>query len=102
MKAEGHAGNVIAGNNIICAASTVLLRSAYRALSLKSGIKTDITAEIEGELYFRIIDYRVDHAEWLKGITDYLITGLKDLESEFPDSVRIVKDLSENDSIRSQ
>ncbi len=36
--------------------------------------------------------YRVDAAsrEWLRGITDFLIVGLKDIEADYPEECRIV------------
>ena len=89
VKAEGHAGDRTAGENIICAAVSVLLRSAYRAIVKNSHVEACITARNEGSLYFRVIQYQDSQIEWLKGITDYLVTGIKDIETESPDSIKI-------------
>ena len=90
VTAEGHAGKSPVGENIICAAVSVLIRSAYRTIVKNSKVEACITAKGEGNLYFRIIQYEDSQKEWLKGISDYLITGIKDIETESPDSVKIV------------
>ena len=90
VSAEGHAGDSPAGKNIICAAVSVLIRSAYRTIVKNSKVEACITAKNEGSLYFRIIKFDESQTEWLKGISDYLLTGIKDIESESPDSVKIV------------
>jgi len=96
VSANGHAGDDPVGANIVCAAATVLLRTAYRTIVLKSDAEAVISAPGKGELYFRIIKYHDNETDWLRAITDYLVTGLKDLESEYPDSVKFTEDLSEN------
>jgi len=90
VTAEGHAGESPAGENIICAAVSVLIRSAYRTIVKNSKVEACITAKNEGSLYFRIIQYEDSQIEWLKGITDYLVTGIKDIETESPNSVKII------------
>ncbi len=89
VTAEGHAGETPAGANIICAAVSVLIRSAYRTIVKNSKVEACITAKDEGSLYFRVIQYQDSQNSWLKGITDYLITGIKDIETESPDSIKI-------------
>jgi len=79
-----------AGSNIICAAVSVLIRSAYRTIVKNSKVEACITAKDEGSLYFRIIEYEESQVDWLRGITDYLLTGIKDIESEYPYSVKII------------
>jgi uncharacterized protein YsxB (DUF464 family) len=53
-------------------------------------VEACVNAKSEGNLYFRIIEYEDSQAEWLKGVSDYLITGIKDLETESPDSVKTI------------
>ncbi|MCL2791910.1 MAG: ribosomal-processing cysteine protease Prp [Spirochaetaceae bacterium] len=90
VTAEGHAGKSPAGENIICAAVSVLLRSAYRTIVKNSKVEACINAKSEGSLYFRVIQYEESQAEWLKGISDYLLTGIKDIKTESPDSIKII------------
>ena len=90
VTAEGHAGETLARENIICAAVSVLIRSAYRTIVKNSKVEACITAKNEGSLYFRVIQYEDSQIEWLKGITDYLMTGIKDIETESPDSIKII------------
>lgn len=95
--ASGHAGSALAGSNITCAAVTVLLRTAYRTLLLESDeTDTVISAPGEGRLYFEIKKYSNNQVNRLKGITDYLVTGLKDLAAEYPDEIVIQEKQSEN------
>ncbi|MCP5513917.1 MAG: ribosomal-processing cysteine protease Prp [Spirochaetales bacterium] len=90
VNASGHAGEAVSGNNITCAAATVLLRTAYRTLLLPD-FETDtvISAPGEGQLYFEIEKYSSNQIDRLRGITDYLITGLKDLAAEYPEEIKL-------------
>ena len=68
----------------------MLLRTAYRTLLLPD-FETDtvISAPGEGQLYFEIEKYSSNQIDRLRGITDYLITGLKDLAAEYPEEIKL-------------
>ncbi len=84
ISAAGHAGDVAKGENIICAAATSLIRSACRTVGSNQDIEADFNAPVSGELCFSILNYRSENTEWLRGISDYLLTGLRDLDNEYP------------------
>lgn len=92
VKAFGHAGSTASGKNIVCGAVTILLRTAYRTFLAKNGIKAVVRAEKEGQLYFQVENYLPENCQQLKGITDYLLTGLKDMESEYPDYIKLIEE----------
>jgi uncharacterized protein YsxB (DUF464 family) len=89
VRASGHAGDVAKGSNIICAAATSLMRSACRTVISDPKIKTDFKAAEPGNLEFSILSYDSVKIEWLRGITDYLLTGLIDLDNEYPEFFEI-------------
>jgi uncharacterized protein YsxB (DUF464 family) len=80
---EGHAGYAGAGSDIVCSAVTALIRTAARLVSNRSGIDLDDIQSEPGKLGFRIIRYSSECEQWLKGVTEYCLLGLQDLEEEF-------------------
>lgn len=92
FEASGHAGSIASGKNIVCGAVTILLRTTYRTFLAKNGTKAVVTAKKEGQLYFQVEEYLPENCQQLKGITDYLLTGLKDMESEYPDYIKLIKE----------
>ena len=87
--AEGHAGEASAGHNIVCAAASVLLRTAYRTAAKNRNLEIRFSAEKTGEMFFEIKNIQINDLPWIAGITDFLITGLKDLENEYPEDVKL-------------
>ena len=84
--AAGHAERAAHGNDVVCAAFTVLARTAYRALESLPGIELKGTAPEPGSLSFEVIKGAAS-AERAAGITDSLVLGVSDLAREFPDAV---------------
>ena len=89
IRASGHAGDDAKGHNTVCAAATSLIRSACRTVTCDSEIKSMFSAPEPGQLDFSIHHYESLKSEWLKGITDYLLTGLTDLDNEYPEYFEI-------------
>ena len=85
IRASGHAGDAAKGCNTVCAAATSLIRSACRTVNNDSEIESVFSATEPGQLDFSIFKYNLLKSEWLKGITDYLLTGLTDLDNEYPE-----------------
>lgn len=100
IRASGHAGDAAKGTNIVCAAATSLMRSACRTVISDPKIKTDFRAAESGNLEFSILSYDSYKIEWLRGITDYLLTGLIDLDNEYPGyfeiNITVKNNLKEN------
>jgi uncharacterized protein YsxB (DUF464 family) len=88
-RAEGHSGYEKKGKDIVCAGVTVLVRTAAKALYGEGGISIEGSAPEEGTLWFSIHNIPENKVGWVKGITDYLITGLGELSTAYPDMVRI-------------
>ncbi len=89
IRASGHAGDAVSGTNIVCAAATSLLRSACRTISSDKEICSKFSAGDRGQIDFYIYSCESEKKRWLKGITDYLLTGLTDLDNEYPEDFRI-------------
>lgn len=95
--AAGHAGFDKAGQDIVCAAVTVLLRTAMQVLSAANGVS--LTADKEcgrGELHFSVgrdedgADRAAVNAR-LVCVADFLESGIGALEREYPLNVKLIK-----------
>jgi uncharacterized protein YsxB (DUF464 family) len=89
LQASGHAGGT-RGNDIVCAAASTLLRTFARTLENHSRVAITGGAKQRGEMSVRIGSYDAEDRSWLAGITGFLIQGLTDLSSDFPDRCEIV------------
>jgi len=88
-RAEGHSFNASPGSDIICSAVTILLRTAARILFLEESIKVEGSAAEAGEMEFHISMVPQEKKYWIKGVTDYLLRGIFDLQKEYPDRLSI-------------
>jgi len=82
-KASGHAGAGKTGNDIVCAAVSVLMRTAVNVLSGKKGITIHNDAPEKGQLYMEV-DYEAEGKDFLFAAGVFLIEGLKSVAQEFP------------------
>jgi uncharacterized protein YsxB (DUF464 family) len=87
FEARGHAGTVAAGGNIACAAVTTLLRTAGR-LCVEHGIVQSGGAGQPGEMTLSVSPKAADEA-WLKGMSDFLLRGMIDLQADFPKEITL-------------
>ncbi|MGL4524683.1 MAG: ribosomal-processing cysteine protease Prp [Spirochaetia bacterium] len=84
--ATGHAGYARAGEDIVCAAFSVLVRTILRQ-ALKSGW-VEAHEINEGILSFSLFsDVRIDERVLL--MADFLIMGLQDLQHEYPQQLKL-------------
>jgi uncharacterized protein len=88
FSASGHADKAARGTDIVCAAFTVLARTAYRSLEALPGIGLRGEAERPGVLDFSVPTPARDKGRAV-GIADFLATGLADLAREYPDAVAV-------------
>jgi uncharacterized protein YsxB (DUF464 family) len=86
FEAEGHAGKTARGTNIACAGVTTLLRTAGRICAAR-GILSAGAAGEPGDMSL-FVDPAAD-GEWLRGVTDFLLQGVKDLQREFPGEIAL-------------
>lgn len=89
VKAEGHAESGRKGSSIVCAAVTVLLRTAARTIGGRTGIASTAGAAGPGDLGFRVDRCEAESEPWLSGVTDFLLQGLRDVAAEYPDEVQL-------------
>ena len=89
VDSSGHAGTGTAGGDLVCASASVLLRTAYETLAQIPGMRIEGAAPEPGKLWFFLRDYPPEGADRLKGIGDFLLTGLSGLEREFPGAVKL-------------
>jgi uncharacterized protein len=87
FEASGHSGDSPAGSDIVCAAFTVLARTAYETLAALPGIEIEGEAPEPGALRFAVKRTDTAQAEKAAGIADFLLTGISGLEREYPGRV---------------
>ena len=81
---SGHAGTGKAGTDIVCAAVSVLTRTAIRALSNRTGISLRAGAPERGRWWMEA-DYTAEGKEFLSAAGVFLTEGLSSVAEEFPD-----------------
>ncbi|GMO40409.1 MAG: hypothetical protein Pg6C_01220 [Treponemataceae bacterium] len=94
VRAAGHAGYGSRGGDIVCAAVTILLRTAAETLETSEGIMVTPLEVAEGLLAFTAecaggADART--AERLTTAGDFLAAGLGSLAREFPGCVKFTE-----------
>jgi uncharacterized protein YsxB (DUF464 family) len=87
-KATGHAGAGKTGSDVVCAAVSVLMRTACGTLSGRKGITIRYDAPEKGALWLET-DYDADGKDFLFAAGAFLIEGLKSLAQEFPQNCRM-------------
>jgi uncharacterized protein len=87
LEAEGHAGRGSRGGDPVCAAVSVLLRTALNVLEREPGITFTGSIPDSGRTSIRISRYDETAGERLLGATNFLLTGLFDLTAEYPGQV---------------
>jgi hypothetical protein len=58
-------------------------------LSSTEGLVESGTADAPGEMSLTVNGKWMKRPEWLKGVTDFLIVGLRDLQAEFPREISV-------------
>jgi uncharacterized protein YsxB (DUF464 family) len=81
---HGHAGAGPKGEDIVCAAVSVLAGTALRLLSRQEGIRVRGEAPERGILNMEI-DYAADGRDFLSGAGAFLLEGLQSVAGEYPE-----------------
>jgi uncharacterized protein YsxB (DUF464 family) len=87
-KASGHAGAGKTGSDIVCAAVSVLMRTAARSLSGRKGITIRCEAPEPGFLFLEA-DYTAEGREFLFAAGVFLTEGLASVAEEYPQYCRL-------------
>jgi len=90
LSAAGHAGAGRPGADLHCAAVSSLLRSVARLAYRTEGLVTAGQAARPGELELEVVRKAPELREWLRGVTDVLLAGLRDLREEQAGSIELV------------
>ena len=87
-KASGHAGVGKAGTDIVCAAVSVLMRTALTVLSGRKGITVRYGAPEKGQLWLEV-DYEAEGKDFLFAAGVFLIEGLRSVVQEYPKNCKM-------------
>ncbi|MDR1903846.1 MAG: ribosomal-processing cysteine protease Prp [Treponema sp.] len=85
---RGHAGAGPRGGDIVCAAVSVLARTALKVLSETEGVKVYSEAPERGFFYLEL-EYTQTGGDFLYAVGLFLTTGLASIAGEYPDYCRM-------------
>ncbi|MDR2807478.1 MAG: ribosomal-processing cysteine protease Prp [Spirochaetaceae bacterium] len=84
-RADGHAGAGSKGNDIVCAAVSILLRATYRTLLKKTGIKLRERVPERGAFFLELENEATEEASaFLFAVGSFLKEGLQSVSEEYP------------------
>jgi hypothetical protein len=81
---EGHALAGVKGGDIVCAAVSVLARTALRTLSESDGVAVSGFAPTRGAFGFDVEETPV-RTDFTAGVTAFLLEGLRSIACDYPD-----------------
>ena len=87
-RVQGHAGAGKKGNDIVCAAVSVLTRTIIRVLSGRKDVTIRGSIPEKGDFYMEV-DYAPEGREFLVGAGAFLVEGLLSVSAEFPDYCKV-------------
>ena len=87
-KASGHAGLGRTGTDIVCAAVSVLMRTAVRSLNGREGITLQWEAPEPGLLSLEA-EYTTEGRDFLFAAGVFLIEGLSSVAEEYPEHCKL-------------
>lgn len=88
LDVNGHAGYGQKGYDIVCSAVTVLSRTAGRILISRFRESCTFESGERGSFRLRVLEIDEGKRDWTRGITEFLLNGLSDLEREYPACIR--------------
>lgn len=89
VEASGHAGFASQGSDIVCAAVTILLRTAVSVLSSKNDIQIQVNFPERGFLAYTVTGYTKSSEPLLLFAAEFLQKGIESLVCEFPQAVHM-------------
>ncbi len=91
LEASGHAGKSENGSDLVCAAITVLLKTAVLSLTSaqekSKSLQITVRAEEKGELFLKVEKFSEADFYRLKYLLEFLTIGLVAIEAEHSDSL---------------
>ena len=79
------------GGNVICAAVTGLVRSCLEVVASAPGIVADGSAGREGKLRVTVGSVDDERRDWLRGVTDVLVSGVRRMATDAPGEVELTE-----------
>lgn len=92
VEADGHAKTGRPGEDILCAAVSVLIRTCFRSLETIRSVELNLKKpDKTGFLSFSLDQDKVSEkmSAEIAGITRFLMVGLHDLVEEYPDNIKL-------------
>lgn len=89
LRSEGHAVSGEEGS-VPCAAVSALVGSVSRLLLGVRGCNIDGSAPDPGRLELTVLQVLPWRRRWLRGVTDFLVQGLRDVAEEYPGAVQLI------------
>ena len=86
---EGHSGWSDAGNDIVCAAASILGCTCVNALESVCGVIPEITENDDGVLAFRLPEMTAEENAKAQILMGALKQGLSDLAEEYPRNITL-------------
>ena len=87
-RVKGHSGAGKQGNDIVCAAVSVLTRTIVRVLDGRKDISMRGSIPARGEFNLEL-EYKSEGREFLAATGTFLMEGLKSVSEEFPDNCTV-------------
>ena len=84
LDVRGHAEFNEAGRDILCSAVTILTRTAGRLFLSHLHENCDVSSVGRGSFSLKIWQISDERRDWAKGITEFLLSGLSDIERDYP------------------
>ena len=90
VKCAGHAGKAAAGENVVCAAVSVLMQTCVNALEQVAGVKPETAVDEEkAEISVRLHPSEGQSARDAQIILRTTVLGLADIAREYPQFVKL-------------
>jgi len=92
-KIEGHAGAGKRGEDVVCAAVSVLARTAFRTLSRADGVDVSGEAPARGAYGLKVVAFDGSNAVaegFLAGTTAFLVEGLSSVARDYPEQCTVL------------
>jgi uncharacterized protein len=79
----------VRGEDLVCAAVSILFRTAARVLQLQPDVRVRGSASENGTMEVEIVELPAGRRQWLIGLTDFLLRGARDLQEENPKAIAV-------------
>ncbi|TCW62381.1 ribosomal-processing cysteine protease Prp [Treponema sp. J25] len=80
----GHAGAGQLGHDVVCAALSVLSRTALRMLAERADVSVQGDAPVRGNLWFSVSLREEGARPFLEALTTFLLEGFRSVSQEYP------------------